>query len=229
LKTVLNVNNTIYYAALLVVFKFDKSNMLQKIKLSLAIMVTLFLVGCEQSSQNQLTEEEAALTLPDSAFDRLDWKDLIPPKELEALLNPPSYYNELEDGSLEDQISNKLKSTVDPDTDDPYQQALVSTNIVKEMNGRAVQIPGYVVPLEFDDDQTITQFFLVPFFGACFHLPPPPPNQIVYVNYPEGLKLDSLYDPFFISGILNTSLIENDVATAAYTMQMQSYEKYYEQ
>jgi hypothetical protein len=60
-------------------------------------------------------------------------------------------------------------------------------------------------------------------------VPPPPPNQIIFVSYPNGLKLDSLYDPFWVSGILKTSVVENETATASYTMQVQSYEIYAEE
>jgi hypothetical protein len=161
-------------------------------------------------------------------FKTIEWPDLIPQKDLDALLNPPEYITEVQDGSAEDQISSQIKNTISAATNDRYQQALVSTRIKPELDGQAVRIPGYIVPLEFNDDQVITDFFLVPFFGACIHVPPPPPNQVIYVNYPKGLKLDALFDPFWISGILKTSLIENDMATAAYAIEMQSYEVYAE-
>jgi hypothetical protein len=82
------------------------------------------------------------------------------------------------------------------------------------------------VPLEFDDEQTITQFFLVPYFGACIHMPPPPPNQLIYVSYPEGLKLEALYDPFWITGLLKTSLVENETAISAYAIDVNSIMPY---
>jgi len=110
--------------------------------------------------------------------------------------------------------------------DDRYQQALSSTRIVSEMDGKAIRIPGFIVPMQFDDEQNITQFFLVPFFGACIHVPPPPPNQIIFVNYPKGLKVDELYDPIWVSGILETSLVQSELATAAYSIQMQWFEVY---
>jgi len=94
------------------------------------------------------------------------------------------------------------------------------------MDGQAIRIPGFIVPIEFDDEQTITQFFLVPFFGACIHVPPPPPNQILFVEYPEGLKVDDLYDPFWLSGVVKIALTENNMATAAYSFKMQHYEIY---
>lgn len=164
--------------------------------------------------------------LPRSAFKTIQWTDLMPKDDLDALLNPPSYVTDVEDGSFEDQIANQIQNTIAAANNDRYQQALVSTRVVSEMDGKAIRVPGYIVPLEFDDDQTITQFFLVPFFGACIHVPPPPPNQIIFVEYPKGLKLKALYDPFWILGVVNVSLTENDLATAAYSMKMQNFEEY---
>lgn len=159
-------------------------------------------------------------------YQAVEWVDLMPASDLEAISNPPSYITEVEDGSLEDQISSQIQNSIAAASDDAYQQALVSTNIVPEMDGKSVRIPGFIVPLEFNDEQAITQFFLVPFFGACIHVPPPPPNQIIFVNYPEGLKLEALYDPFWLSGVLSTSLTENDMATAAYSLKLDLYEPY---
>ena len=131
----------------------------------------------------------------------------------------------MEDTAFDDDISAQLTINVDSAANDRYQQALVSTNIIEKMNGLSVRIPGFVVPVEFDEE-SITEFFLVPYFGACIHSPPPPPNQIMYVHAPKGLKLDTLYDPFWISGKLSTSLVENYMATAAYSLKMTSYEAY---
>ena len=96
------------------------------------------------------------------------------------------------------------------------------------MDNQAVKIPGFVVPLEYNEDQTVTQFFLVPFFGACIHQPPPPPNQIIFVNYPKGLALNTIYDPYWISGVLSSSVVEKEIGTAAYTMEMEHGEIYTE-
>lgn len=165
---------------------------------------------------------------PASAYNTVEWTDLMPKEDLDALLNPPNYVTDVEEGSFEDQISNQIQNAFSAASDDRYQQALISTRIIPEMDGQAIRIPGFIVPLEFDEELTTTQFFLVPFFGACIHVPPPPPNQIIFVNYPKGFKLISLYQPFWISGILKTSLVENEMATAAYSMQMQSFEVYTE-
>ena len=179
-------------------------------------------------SAQSMAEESGSAGSADQAYNTVMWTDLIPPEELEILMNPPQWITEIEDGSEEDQIASQISNTLAAAEDDRYQQALVSTNVNAEMNGALVRVPGFVVPLEFDEEQVITQFFLVPYFGACLHMPPPPPNQIILVDSPSGLQLDQLYTPFWISGKLSTSVTENEMATAAYSLTMASYEVYEE-
>lgn len=180
---------------------------------------------------NRHSESEAKSK---NTYTTIEWTDLLPDEDLKALKNPPGYLNDIEDGSEADQLPSqfKIKDSRQTIKDNPaekrYQQALTSTSIRPEYNGRSVRIPGFIVPLEFDDQQTITTFFLVPFFGACIHYPPPPPNQIIYAEYEPGIQLEELYDPFWISGELSTSLIENDMATAAYTVSVSTIEPYAE-
>lgn len=165
---------------------------------------------------------------PDTSYKTLEWTDLIPADDLEALLNPPDYIANIEDGSALDAIDSQMKNDGATITEDRYQQALVSSRVVPEYHDTTVRVPGFIVPIEFDDNQKITQFFLVPYFGACIHLPPPPPNQIIFVDFPKGLILEALYMPFWISGVLKTETIDNDVAMSAYSMLMHSYERYEE-
>ncbi|WP_232787349.1 DUF3299 domain-containing protein [Spongiibacter nanhainus] len=157
----------------------------------------------------------------------IEWTDLMPKEDLDAFLNPPESLNEIADGSEQDQIDSQFQTELEPAGDSAYQRALVSTRVVKEFDGQAIRLPGFIVPLEFGDgDQQVTRFFLVPYFGACIHVPPPPPNQITYAEFDQGFKLESLYDPFWISGKLRTTLIENETATAAYAVKVESIEPY---
>lgn len=179
------------------------------------------------TASSKYSDKEKVIVESTSNYKIIEWDDLIPENDLNALLNPPSYINNLEDSSFENNISDPLQNVLITANNDRYQQALTSRGIIQEMNGRAIGIPGFVVPVEFDEE-LITEFFLVPYFGACIHSPPPPPNQIIYVHAPTGLKLNSLYDPFWIYGTIGTSLVENHMATAAYSIQMQSYDAYTE-
>ena len=157
----------------------------------------------------------------------IEWTDLMPKEDLDALLNPPESLNDIPDGSGEDQIASQMRLAIEQASDSRYQQALVSTRVVPAFDGQAIRLPGFIVPLQFGDDQLrVTRFFLVPYFGACIHVPPPPPNQIVYAEYDKGFKLERLYEPFWLSGVLSTTLIENDTATAAYSIKVDRLEPY---
>ena len=192
------------------------------------VMACLWMLSITVAGANAAADSaDAVLNDTDNlVFETIEWPDLMPPEVLAILLNPPEYIAEIEDGSAEDQISSQIKSAVKQSEEDAYQQALVSTDVNEALDGALIRIPGFVVPLEFDEEQTISQFFLVPYFGACLHMPPPPPNQIILVNAPKGIQMSALYDPFWIEGQLSTSFQENDMATSAYAMQLQRIEPY---
>ena len=104
-------------------------------------------------------------------------------------------------------------------------QAEPNAPVVDKFDGQNIKIPGFVVPLE-GDDESLTEFLLVPYFGACIHVPPPPSNQIVYVKFEKGVPVDDLYDAVWISGKLSTKGWSGDVATVGYSMSGISVEPY---
>lgn len=90
--------------------------------------------------------------------------------------------------------------------------------VVEALNGRTVQLGGYIVPLDFDAT-TVKEFLLVPFVGACVHVPPPPANQIVYVQAPKGIKVKGLFEPVYVTGKLSTAPSFTGLADAGYTLE----------
>ncbi len=72
------------------------------------------------------------------------------------------------------------------------------------LDGELVRLPGYALPLE-TMEQGVSEFLLVPFVGACIHVPPPPPNQIVLAQLESPYKVKDLYDPVIITGKLRAS------------------------
>ena len=101
--------------------------------------------------------------------------------------------------------------------DSSMKQMGLDAPIVESLNGKVVKIPGFVVPLE-GDNETTSEFLLVPYFGACIHVPPPPANQIVYVKFSEAVPIDNLYDAVWVTGILTTVGWEGDLATVGYSL-----------
>ena len=97
------------------------------------------------------------------------------------------------------------------------EQSMVGS-VRQELNGSKVKIPGFVIPLEGDANM-VTEFLLVPYFGACIHVPPPPPNQIIYVNFPKGAPVQQLWDVVYVIGTLKTETVSHELAQTGYVIQ----------
>ncbi|UTF61828.1 DUF3299 domain-containing protein [Gilvimarinus sp. DA14] len=161
-------------------------------------------------------------------YQTIEWPDLMPEEDLQALMNRPEWIDEVPEGGAADQMPPTGDGIAGLPEDDPYSRALRSAKTIPEFDNKNIRIPGFVVPLRFGDDQRITEFLLVPFFGACIHLPPPPPNQVIYAKFKKGIVLDALYDPFWVSGHLTIELVETDLSQAAYQMRVDEMELYSE-
>lgn len=165
-------------------------------------------------------------TSSSAGYEEIEWVALIPEDDLKILMNPPDYIGQIADGSAMDVLGDNAIPGADPE--DEYQQALSSTRVIDSFNGKKVRIPGFIVPLEVTDDQAVTEFFLVPYFGACLHMPPPPPNQMIHVKVAQGFPLDSLYDAFWLEGTLSAQVNSNELGTAAYALSMDNMTIYQE-
>ncbi|MCP4320655.1 MAG: DUF3299 domain-containing protein [Alteromonadales bacterium] len=106
-------------------------------------------------------------------------------------------------------------------TEEQEEQTSIRTDLI----GKEIRIPGYVVPLE-GDNKTITEFLLVPYFGACTHVPPPPANQIVLVKFPKGVPVSKLFDAVWVEGKLTSESTENDIAPVGYSLTGYTVEVY---
>ena len=151
----------------------------------------------------------------------IEWTDLMPEEDLKALQQMPEVQHDYSQPSpFDDNYQG----------DDPvaqqWQQILNSAKVVEKYNNTKVRVPGFIVPLEFDSEQNVTSFFLVPYFGACIHVPPPPPNQIIYVKYPQGAPIQQLWDVIYLIGTLKTESVSHDLAETAYVIEGTAIEEY---
>jgi hypothetical protein len=89
--------------------------------------------------------------------------------------------------------------------------------VVTKLNGARIRIPGFVVPLDVQKRQ-VTEFLLVPYYGACIHTPPPPANQIIHVVPAKPLTNEQVMAPVWVSGTLETVRTETGMGAAGYYM-----------
>jgi hypothetical protein len=99
--------------------------------------------------------------------------------------------------------------------------------VVAGMNGQRVRIPGFVVPLE-TDGKTIREFLLVPYFGACIHVPPPPANQLIHVMPDKPVPDKWNMVPVWVNGILTVARFDSDLGNAGYQLRGIEVEEYKE-
>lgn len=91
----------------------------------------------------------------------------------------------------------------------------VPPEIRTELDGETVKIGGYVVPLDFNATK-VTEFLLVPFVGACIHVPPPPANQIIYVKAEDGFEVRGEFDPVYVTGTISAKITPTGLAETGY-------------
>ncbi|KAA0876338.1 DUF3299 domain-containing protein [Nitrincola tapanii] len=150
-------------------------------------------------------------------FETLEWDDLMPEDytlTLEDLFGVGMEIDLIDDFSPEAEryMENMLR-------------VLASAPVREDMDQRMIRIPGFVVPLEGEGNR-IYRFFLVPYFGACIHVPPPPSNQIIDVKFEPGTQVESLYDAVWISGRLTTQTFQHDLGTSGYHLEAFVIEPY---
>ncbi|WP_420995033.1 DUF3299 domain-containing protein [Cupriavidus sp. 30B13] len=93
------------------------------------------------------------------------------------------------------------------------------------LDGAAVRLPGFVVSLGAEGE-AMREFLLVPYFGACIHVPPPPANQVIHVRTerpPPGLRT---MDTVWISGVMRVERAETMMGEAGYAMPAARVEPY---
>lgn len=174
-------------------------------------------------SLSLLTSSPHALA---QTYKEVEWIELMPKDDLDALLNPPEYLNEITDGSEQDTLDALGNIEARDKQAKRYQSALESKAVIESFDGENIRLPGFVVPLENNEEQKIIEFFIVPYFGACLHMPPPPPNQMIFVRSAEGIELESLYDAFWFEGTVRIKTMKNELGTAAYTLELANMTSY---
>ena len=150
----------------------------------------------------------------------IEWEDLIPAGyDANDIIDEYDRKYNLSELPEESPLLKEMMAKVE--------ETMRSAPIKDNMNGQRVKLPGYVVPLEAVGQRT-TEFLLVPYFGACIHVPPPPPNQTVFVTLvdPAGAEIRQLYDVVWVTGVLKTQRFSVSLGDAGYTLEATLIEPY---
>ncbi len=182
-----------------------------------------------EAALNESTEEEENPSSPisyhpeelaNSGFKELVWDDLVAPGyDTDSIIKKyQPQIDQIEHGSID---ALKLYEKMEEE----FSNAPVNS----ALQGKKVSVPGFIAPLE-QVGSMITEFLLVPYFGACIHLPPPPANQTLHVKVAPSYEIDNddSYAPVWISGELDIVKTSTDIGNASYQVVNAVISKYQE-
>ena len=151
-----------------------------------------------RSNPMEEASSEATLTL--------EWRDLMPADyRLESVL---ADYDVSGLGDTDYEAVGMLRE---------IEAKLEQAPVVRELDGKRVRLPGYALPLEYAGER-VTDLLLLPFYGACIHVPPPPLNQVVYVKSERGVEVRRLFDTLWVTGRLTAQRTDSEWGDAGYTL-----------
>jgi hypothetical protein len=139
----------------------------------------------------------------------IDWKDLVPPGyDADTLIR--QYRTEAATLRDDDPRAKQLR--------EKYRKLWEEAPVVKTLDDKVVKLTGFPVTLEASSTG-VSQFLLVPYFGACIHVPPPPSNQIVLVRAgARPFKPTSSFLTVTVTGRLKTEASRNELASTSYVI-----------
>ena len=150
-------------------------------------------------------------------YTEVDWEKLIPPG-----WNPAEGFDGLDLDELDDNDPRAEKAM------EQLRKMWDEAPINPDLHDKTIKISGYVASLDFIDGTELKEFLLVPYFGACIHLPPPPANQIIHVTLIKPRRGIRTMDEVTLYGKLAIEKTETDMGKSGYSMRADAVEPYVE-
>ena len=100
-----------------------------------------------------------------------------------------------------------------------------STKLNPALANAYIKMPGFIIPIDISGDG-VTSFILVPYVGACIHVPPPPPNQLVFVSTKVPWPSERLWEAVWVTGTMQNKVQYTEVADTGYELEADRIEIY---
>lgn len=150
----------------------------------------------------------AALTTRPAWADQvidLEWSDLLPKSATD--------------------MPKSLRGIIEHDGAANARRQPKSSGVRRDWNGRIVRLPGFIVPVE-TKGTAVTSFILVPYVGACIHVPPPPANQLVFVTTDRPYDGGGMFEPVNVTGMFGVAPTSTSVAEIGYALSADKIEPF---
>lgn len=162
------------------------------------------------SRRRLITTAAALATLPRAGLAttarEITWDDLIPP-------GVP--YSEIIGEGDVDMVNDTWRPIFDEN----------ATKLNAALDGAYIRMPGYIIPIEMTA-KGVTEFILVPYVGACIHVPPPPANQLVIVTTQTPWPNTDLWEAVWVTGKMQHEFQSTSLADIGYVLTANEIEVY---
>lgn len=149
-----------------------------------------------------------------SAYREIQWENLIPKD-----WDPMAPFKNLKLGRLRDGDPRAQEAL------DKMHAAWDAAPAEPSLDGKAIRLAGFVIPLERKGD-LVSELLLVPYFGACIHTPPPPANQTIHVVLDKPVSDIRMMDAFWVNGTLTITRGDSGMGVFGYRLRADSLEAY---
>ena len=135
----------------------------------------------------------------------LKWRDLLPKDDYS--------------------LPGELQGIVPHNEADLAARLPASTGIRTDWNGKIVKLSGFIVPIDYKGTG-VTAFILVPYVGACVHVPPPPANQLVFVTTGNPYESTGMFEAVTVTGMFGTASKSTQLAEIGYALSADEIQAY---
>lgn len=168
----------------------------------LSLIATLLLAATAQAAA------------PSEHWPEIKWETLIPQG-----WNPAAEFKGIDLSKMQDSDPRATEAL------ERLKQAWDNAPAEPSLNGKKGRIAGFALPLERNGDK-VTEFLIVPYFGACIHVPPPPANQIIHAKSAKPLDGVKMMAPIWTYGTFSVQRGQTTWGIAGYRLTVDKVTSY---